>query len=138
MIAKELEKLWSTTSKESVLFCKKAGIDPEVLFAQTALVDGLVFVSGTAGKAEEFKALESACETLAYEGYVFFGGPKETIAKALHNYQLVLLKRELERREDEVFNTGNIKKVEKNVQRVKQDTEKLFQKIQAKKSSYVP
>ena len=127
------EIVWSTDSRETKEFCEKAKIDNHVRFVETALIDGIVFVSGTAGKPEEFSLLKKKCSELAYEGFAYFGGRKENLARAFWKYRNLLYSFELDVREDELFNAGTEEEINENAYRIKKETDVLFERIKKKR-----
>jgi hypothetical protein len=124
---------WRTTSKETALFCKKTGYDPAVHFVETVVIDGIVFVSGTAGHPDEYKGLEQNCRKLAYEGYAYFGGPRCNLATAFYKYRILLFSLEQERRAEEFYNVSTVEELEENAKRLRADIEVLVSNIKTKR-----
>ena len=62
--------MYSTTSKTTEEVCKKTGFIFNMHFVETMQRGNKIYVRGTAGKKEEFRALKTACEQM---GYIYKG-----------------------------------------------------------------
>ena len=66
--------MYSSTSELAKQVCKTIGFSFNVHFVEAMQRNGKIYVRGTAGKPEEFRALKSACEK---HGYIYTGTVKE-------------------------------------------------------------
>jgi hypothetical protein len=62
--------MYSTTSILTKNVCKNLGFIFEIQFVQTMSRNGKVYVKGTCGKPDEFRALRMACKD---NGYIYKG-----------------------------------------------------------------